>query len=430
MKKNYFTAVLAGSILFISSFQSCMHESLETEIINVQQDPVYFIRSEYMKGKGMVTGKLIEWEKARKYKREGNIILITVPVKNKESNQIEEITFRIDHNKVSGHLWKFESNTAFAPEDYHLTAHEIMEKITGKVSYIALEGSMRYEKKIVRGKFIDEVAKSGSGAMNSPSCKPCHGQIDEIVIPAPGGGGPTNPFPPDTPVIPIPTIVIPAPNPNNPPDTDPCTKGKKIQNSSDIKKGVDELKKTASGGTGEKGFKAKSDGSTSGIISGGDHKVNLGDKSGYQGGFHNHTSTGIAMHSPPDIDMLLGFARAQGNHGNINGAYFGMISPNGTQYITWFNGSYQDALTNFSQEQLNNLLNDYKKLELSLSENPQYSDNNGATLNSKGLEKLFSDTLKKMGLNGKIGLQRVDPDNSIKNINFNQNGGSTPVPCP
>lgn len=433
--KNYFKTFITGSFLFLFSLQACMHEPLETEVTNIQQDPVFYIRNEYMRGKDMVAGKPIEWDKARKYKNEHDIIFITVPVRSQGNNLIEELSFRIDNNKVSGHLWKFKTDIAFSSDDYKLTAHEIMNNMTGTVSYIALEGSMRYEKKIVRGQFIDEVARNGSGPITSPSCRGCHekfgtGQnpieIGPIDVPPPK---PTDPFP-----TPIPGGVGGGTNPQNPDNSnnnDPCKKGKNLQNKPEIKKNINNLKDHAKNGKGEKGFKAKSDGSSSGVINGGNHSVDMGDKLGYQGGFHNHTSTGISMHSPTDIDMLLGFARAQGNQGNnAQNAFFGMVGPDGTQYITWFNGSYQDAISDFTKEQITKFTNDYVDLEKALSNNSQYSNDNGATLNSKGLEKLFSDTIKKMGLDGKISLQRVDPDNSIKNINFNPNGESTPVPCP
>jgi len=425
-------AIMAGTLLLIFSTHSCKHESLETEITGTQQNPIAFIKNEYLKGKEMLAGKTIEWEKAREYKYEENIVLITVPIKNENSNTIEELSFRVDKNMVSGHLWKFQSNEAFSPEDYNLTAHKIMEKMTGTVSYASLEGSIRYEKKIVGGAFIEEAARNGFGPMSSPSCKPCHGEIDNVDIPPPGKGVHFDPNP-GVPTVPVPgTITPPKPNqPDTPQNTDLCTKGKKVQNSEQVKQKVKDLKDHAKKGNGEKGFKVKADGSTSDMIDGGKHEVDLGDKMGFQGGFHNHTSLGISMLSPDDIDILLGFARAQGNQGNnIQNAFIGMVGPDGTQYIGWFNGSYQDAITNFSQEQMDAFENDYRDLENLLSSQSQYSNNNGATLNNKGLEKLFSDILKKIGLNGKIGLQKINPEDKMNNINFDDQGSSTDVPCP
>ncbi|SIT03048.1 hypothetical protein SAMN05421786_104161 [Chryseobacterium ureilyticum] len=93
MMKNYFKTFAAGSLLFLFSLQACMHEPLETEVTNIQQDPVFYIRNEYMRGKDMVAGKPIEWDKARKYKNEHDIIFITVPVRSQGNNLKYQDTF-------------------------------------------------------------------------------------------------------------------------------------------------------------------------------------------------------------------------------------------------------------------------------------------------------------------------------------------------
>ncbi|ASW73262.1 hypothetical protein IQ37_04055 [Chryseobacterium piperi] len=216
------------------------------------------------------------------------------------------------------------------------------------------------------------------------------------------------------------------------PNTDPCTKGKKVQNSEQVKNKVKDLKSQAQTGEGEKGFKVKADGSTSEMLDGGKHSVDLGDKSGYQGAFHNHTKLGIKILSPSDIDLLLAFARGQGNQGtNVQNAFLGMVGPDGGQYVGWFNGSYDDAIKNFSQEQINVFENDYNTRESELLKLSEYTNDSGATLNNKGLEKLFSDTLKNMGLDGKVKLQKVDPNNNVNTINYDAQGNpTTPTPCP
>nr|WP_314495160.1 hypothetical protein [uncultured Chryseobacterium sp.] len=68
------------------------------------------------------------------------------------------------------------------------------------------------------------------------------------------------------------------------------------------------------------------------------------------------------MLSPPDIDQLLGFARAQptSNPANVNNAFMGMVAPNGMHYVIWFNGTYQDAITTYSQSDLDAFGRDYQ----------------------------------------------------------------------
>lgn len=280
--------------------------------------------------------------------------------------------------------------------------------------------------------------------------------------------------------IPLPEIITlppgggPSPNPNAPPkpkdpcalqnvfyrmltgcqtgggDTDlpsledPCEKTKAILNNPDVQNKLDSLK-NKSLSKGEIGFKTKKDGTVTGIISGGKHEVNLGVKVGYQGGYHNHTPTGIPMHSPPDIDNnLLAFARAQptGEHKN---AYFGMIvkkvcssCTSGFKiyhYIIRFDGTHSDALTSFSQLDLDNFNIDYQNREFDMT-NPtgtygtNYIDSIGK-ITVQGLEKLFFDTLKAMNLTNKILLQRIEEDGTINNITINSAGThTTATPCP
>lgn len=397
MKKNFFTAIVAGSFLCLSFLQSCVHEALETEIANVQQDPVFYIKSEYMKGKDMVAGKLIEWDKAREYKGEGKIVLVTVPVKNEGSRLIEELTFRIDNGKVSGHIWKFESNSDFEISDYSLTAHEIMGKMTGKVSYISLEGSMRYEKQIVRGELIDEVAKNGSGPMSSPSCKPCHGEIEEVVIPSPGGGT-TNPNP-GNPSTPIPGGVITNPtnpnnpNPNNPSGTDPCSKIKGQKNSQTFSQKLNDLT-NKKGLSKETGYSQRTNGdftyhdqasanSNSNALS--LPKASLPENKDIMGYMHTHvddftttnsdgyeeTRTGIKMFSPADVayfmDML---ANAQAAGRPLTDVYAVMVSSNGTYQIRFTGNQYQ--IKSFTDQQIAGFYEPYKKAMLG-SKNPEAS---------------------------------------------------------
>lgn len=224
---------------------------------------------------------------------------------------------------------------------------------------------------------------------------------------------------------------------------DPCEKTKTLLNNPEVQTKLDSLKKKSLT-KGEIGFKVKKDGTVTGIISGGKHEVDLGVKAGYQGGYHNHTPSGIPMHSPPDIDNnLLTFARAQpaGEHKN---AYFGMIvkktcsgCPSGFKtyhYIIRFDGTYDDALTSFSQLDLDNFNSDYQKLESAMTDiygpyGSTYIDSTGKITN-EGLEVLFFNTVKKMGLTNKIILQRIEDNGIVNNINLNPDGlHTTPIPC-
>ncbi|WP_294300414.1 hypothetical protein, partial [uncultured Chryseobacterium sp.] len=225
---------------------------------------------------------------------------------------------------------------------------------------------------------------------------------------------------------------------------DPCEKTKALLNNPEVQTKLDSLK-NKSLSKGEIGFKTKKDGTVTGYISGGKHEVDLGVKAGYQGGYHNHTPTGIAMHSPPDIDNnLLAFAKAQptGEHKN---AYFGMIvkktcagCPAGYKiyhYIIRFDGSYTDSLTSFSQTDLDNFNIDYQNRIFDLTDKTgiygtTYIDSSGKITN-EGLEKLFFDTLKAMNLSNKILLQRIEEDGTVNNITINSAGThTTATPCP
>lgn len=393
MIKNYLIPSLVGSFLLLASLQSCIHESLETEIVNVQKDPILYIKSEYMRGKNMVAGKHIEWDKARKYKNEQAIIFITVPIKSQISNVIEELSFRIDDNKVSGHLWKFKSDMSFSSDDYKLTAHEIMNNMNGTVSYVALEGSMRYEKKIVRGKFIDEVAKSGSGAMDSPSCKECHDKIGTgnhpidigvIDVPPPK---PTDPFTP-----PIPGGVgggTNPQNPNNPNNTDPCKKIKEQKAKPEFNQKLNDLKNKTDKEK-ETGYIQKADGTyqyrdnastneTSNSLS--LPKAELPENKDITGYMHTHvndrtftnsdgyeeTRKGIKMFSPADVGYFMDMlSNAQAAGRPLGDVYAIMVSSSGTYEMRFTGNQYQ--IKTFTKAQLDGFRELYKD-KMTSSEN-------------------------------------------------------------
>lgn len=212
---------------------------------------------------------------------------------------------------------------------------------------------------------------------------------------------------------------------------EPCDKTKSLINNAKTKPAIDALKAKSTKG-GENGYKIKADGTPSSEIPGGDHSIDFDDKTGYAGGYHNHTPTGIPMLSPPDIEQLLQFALAQGNNGVPTNAFIGMVAPNGMHYVIWFNGGYNDALVTFSQEQINGFSDKYRDLAGDLKETLLYGTkyiNSDGSINNLGVETLFFDTLKNMGLDGKVNLQRIENGGTIKSINLNSSNQPTPTDC-
>jgi hypothetical protein len=445
MKKNYFIALVAGSFILLASLQSCRHESLETEIVNVQKDPILYIKNEYMRGKNMVAGKEIEWDKARKYKNEQDIILITVPVKSQGNNLIEELSFRIDNNKVSGHLWKFKSDLPFSSDDYKLTAHEIMNNMTGTVSYVALEGSMRYEKKIVRGKFIDEVAKNGSGAMDAPSCRGCHDKgggligtpqnpIDTgpVVITPPG---PKDPFP-----TPIPGGVGGGTNPQNPENpnnnNDPCKKIKEQkakpefnQKINDLKNKTDKEKETGYIQKADGSYQYKDQASTNeGSNSLSLPKSDLPENKDITGYMHTHvndrtftnsdgyeeTRTGIKMFSPADVGYFMDMlSNAQAAGRPLGDVYAIMVSSSGTYEMRFTGNQYQ--IKTFTAAQIKGFKDSYTN----------------AMINSENKTATFLNFLsEKMNIKG-TNLYKYNPDGPTEEIKLDKDKKTTTTTdCP
>lgn len=228
-------------------------------------------------------------------------------------------------------------------------------------------------------------------------------------------------------------------NPQDP--KNPCEKSKNILSKADVQAKITELKKQSKLG-GEVGVKMKADGTTSGIISGGGHEVELGDTAGYQGGYHNHTPTGIKMLSPPDIVKMLDFSMAQPN-GNIADGFMGMFGsekcstcPDGYRYFNYminFSGTAQELagfLYNTTWD-LVELKRTYREKEKELSNDSAFTNLSNGELNNKGLEKLFFDTLKNMGMEGKVNLQKIEDNGTVENITLNSTGSSTvSTPCP
>jgi len=228
--------------------------------------------------------------------------------------------------------------------------------------------------------------------------------------------------------------------PDPPEEEDPCERIKNKLTDPQFKAKINELKAQSTQG-GEKGVKFKEDGTPSETITGGDHEVDLGDTAGFQGGYHNHTPTGIKMLSPPDIVKMLSFAMGQPN-GNIGNGFMGMVGsepcscPGNIRYYNYminFNGTAQE-LSDFLYSMnwdLNKLKKEYQILEGQMALDLSNVDYLGANLNTQGLEKLFFETLKGMGMEGKVNLQKIEDNGIVKNITLNSSGTSTTAtPCP
>lgn len=100
-------------------------------------------------------------------------------------------------------------------------------------------------------------------------------------------------------------------------------------------------------------------------------------------------------------------------------------------YLIRFSGTTADLSKSFTEDEMKELENDCIEKESKLKEKLPYVDFLGdVTLNKKGYEKLFFETLAKMGLSGKVILQRVDDDGKIYNINLDTNGIPEAIPCP
>lgn len=228
-------------------------------------------------------------------------------------------------------------------------------------------------------------------------------------------------------------------DPNNPNNQTPCEKTKNILNNPELQSAITKMKNQAAlpvsaQNYGEIGYKFKADGTSSGMISGGKNEVELGPEAGYQGGYHNHPLMGIKMLSPDDIVKLLNFAMAQPN-GSIADAFMGMIGTgaDGTEYhyLIQYTGNMQELQQYLYSDNwnLDQLKNDFAKMEDELLGNSLYISYSTGKLNNQGLEKLFFGTLKNMGLENKVNLQRIET-NVIKNVTLNSNGTTTANSCP
>lgn len=225
-------------------------------------------------------------------------------------------------------------------------------------------------------------------------------------------------------------------DPNNP-DTNqnPCEKTKSLTNNPGIQNAIQNLKNHISSNTGgELGWKFNKVGPPTPTTQNSAHSVVIGDPSSINGAYHNHTGTTLDIFSATDINTLLEIARYQ-DIGNTDNAFYGLIAPDDIHYLIYFNGTHADLPASGSYSdididvwkiyQLRDMWNILNKDTSGI-----YCNNTTNTLNSKGLEKVFFDTLNKMGISSnKIVLQKIDSNNNISTVIKNNDGMTIEIPC-
>ncbi|REC63327.1 hypothetical protein DRF65_06660 [Chryseobacterium pennae] len=220
------------------------------------------------------------------------------------------------------------------------------------------------------------------------------------------------------------------------PEDDPCEKTKKLLDDIAVQLKVKDLKEhVEKGAKGEKGWKFNKDGSApTETTENGEHSVNFGDPSTINGGYHNHTETGVHIFSSDDISTLIEIARYQ-SIGNTGDAYMGVVAPGGIHYVMYFDGSHGDLPIPNSYSELqrdtwnvNQKIQSFKLLKV---ESFISVVNGNKELNSRGLEQIFFSTLKSMGLENKINLQKIDYiTNNVSTIKLNSDGSTSSTVCP
>lgn len=102
---------------------------------------------------------------------------------------------------------------------------------------------------------------------------------------------------------------------------DPCAQSEAIDNNANLKPAITNLKSFAlTAQDDEIGFKFNKDGSVTPADSNGKHHVTFSDPSTMNGGYHNHTLSGIHMFSAHDISTLIEITRYQ-NIGHTGDAF-------------------------------------------------------------------------------------------------------------
>ncbi|WP_027378420.1 hypothetical protein [Chryseobacterium daeguense] len=302
----------------------------------------------------------------------------------------------------------------------------------------------------------------------------CTGDPDPIDdSTAPGGGGSTggggiipnpDPQPEDPPCVVVPSTSLQTtltdengcaigtptlPNLGGNPKYTPCEKTKNLLKKPGIKTKTDTLyaqsKKTGKK-SGEKAFMVKPDGTDGPIIIGEEHKAYLGDLTGYQGYFHNHTPGGVKMLSPPDIYKLFQLIMVQPPGTPIDSSFGAMVAaqekcwtcPDNYLYFTYmirFNGTLDEAKAindkNYTEDQIMGLVKDVQKYEQSIRDLAENASQEGNFMSYKALEKVFFYALDKMNIpKDKVILQRIDKDGNVTSITTGADGKPTETPCP
>uniref|UniRef100_UPI00162A5A20 hypothetical protein n=1 Tax=Chryseobacterium echinoideorum TaxID=1549648 RepID=UPI00162A5A20 len=230
--------------------------------------------------------------------------------------------------------------------------------------------------------------------------------------------------------------------------TNPCEKTKALLASPVVKNKIDSLEaQSVKLGTdkGEKAFLYMNDNTTSALITGEDHEVNLSLYSGYKGVYHNHTPSGTKMLSVKDIRALFKTVVYQQNSATAKDAFVGVVAyetcncpPDNFvyhNYLLRFNGdiSTTGAIATLSKEEIKKAEDDFTELEMKLLKIPSLRNglNATASLNARGLEQLFFGILAKMNIvPNQITLQKIEKGGTINTIQLNPDGTTTPVPCP
>lgn len=241
----------------------------------------------------------------------------------------------------------------------------------------------------------------------------------------------------------IPTM----PNPGggySPPSKDPCQKTKALLADPAVKSKIDYLEEKSKT-IGEKAFLYMKDNTTSGMIDGGDHEVNITPYSGYKGIYHNHTPAGTYMFSVDDIITMFKTAVKQLDAATAKEAFIGMVAKETYNcppdnfvyhnYLLRFNGDFPKAiaLAYSTKEEKEKFEKSYTKLKMELLGNPALRNGPGiaANLNSQGLEQLLFGVLSSMSITpDQVVLQKIEKSGIVNNINLNTDGTTTPVPCP
>ncbi|KQT24229.1 hypothetical protein ASG22_09440 [Chryseobacterium sp. Leaf405] len=232
-------------------------------------------------------------------------------------------------------------------------------------------------------------------------------------------------------------------NPDFPELDDPCTKTQNLLANPEVAEKIQILKQKAEvPNANEFGFKVRPDGTTSNLIEGEKKKIDLGDMHGFASFYHSHPGfSGINIFSPPDIQSMFIAIITAGNSSSFKDISFGVIGSEACStclggvkyfhYVIHYNGQFSDAGPIASTDYDMTTMNiDYENRQAEIVEtNPDCTDD-GSSLNHRGVEKLFFNTLDKMNINkSKTILQRIENDGTVYTITPNGDGTTTATPC-